>query len=128
MDSAKKYKLKIKKLQETARKLYKLAVFSRYGYFCEVCGKPAEHPHHILQQGLYVNLKYVVENGTPLCSYCHFSKHHEGNQFIHDKIIIKRGIKWWEDLKESQKETKVVHKDVNYYEGVMERLEKIINK
>ena len=70
--------------KKSVRKAFRIAVFKRAKYRCEVCGvegvdrqdKNEGNPldaHHIGKRELMPNGGYVLSNGISLCSTCHLS-------------------------------------------------------
>ena len=107
---------KKKKLRIEADKLWRLAVYKKYGLKCEVCGKKATEPHHFFPKSLYGHLRYNIENGVPLCHRCHFSRHHQGDPIISMIIRNKRGRLWYEELlKKAQNRPKSSYITVKWY-------------
>jgi hypothetical protein len=45
---------------------------------CEVCGKYAQHKHHIFTRGAHKSRALVSENEIHLCAPCHSAWHTEG--------------------------------------------------
>ena len=42
--------------------------------FCEMCGRPANNPHHVVGRRI-LSIRWDLRNGCLLCTYCHlFSK------------------------------------------------------
>lgn len=66
---------------------------------CEVCYMPAQQAHHFFYKGQHGNLRYDLDNGIKLCQKCHFILHHHDPKMITDKIIARRGDKWYQALK-----------------------------
>ena len=54
-------------------------VLKRADYLCEICGKPAEHAHHIQPKKLEPGLDLDPDNGLALCRKCHYEKGHSGD-------------------------------------------------
>ena len=72
----------INKLRNEARqtpeyKQWRKAVYSRDGYQCQICNrKKYLNAHHLRGFSQYIYLRYDVNNGITLCSFCH-KKFHE---------------------------------------------------
>jgi len=117
---------KKKKLRARADKLFTLAVFKKWGRNCEVCGKPAVTAHHYIPKSLSQSLRYDLENGVPICNYCHMSIHTKNDPGCIEKIISHRGRNWAEYIeKMRRKEVKIT---VKYYEDNIKRLEECLTK
>lgn len=52
-------------------KIWSQEVLSRVNYECEICGKPAEHAHHIQPKKLEPGLALDPDNGLAFCKDCH---------------------------------------------------------
>ena len=59
----------------SAYKTWKIAVFERDGFTCQLCGEKKSrditHAHHIKPKRLYPELVYEINNGITLCKECH---------------------------------------------------------
>jgi len=121
-----KYYDKIKRKRKEADKLWKKAVFEKWGKLCEVCGKPASDPHHFFPKGQFGHLRYSLENSVPLCRSCHFSHHQKGDPRIQQKIINRRGDNWFESLKEQAKKNPKSFKNLGWYESHTEKLKEVL--
>jgi len=105
------------RLYDELEKLWPKAVKLTYGnfdgdyYYCEMCGKPCKagegagvglgiNAHHVEGKQSYT-LRWLVINGTPICSGCHtmrrFSAHQDRTAFI-NKMIETRGQEWHDNL------------------------------
>ena len=54
----------------------RFAIFKRYGYRCQACGKYAKgdlHLHHIIP--VRMGGTHTFDNLIPLCSECHYAVH-----------------------------------------------------
>jgi len=79
---------------------------------CELCGKLGEvkdfDAHHIIRK-THEATRYDLNNGVCLCKGCHRFKVHmdtfTASRLI-DKLKIRRGQKWHDDLEEKRKITK----------------------
>lgn len=73
-------------------KEWRLAVFNRDGFVCQMCGKRAKllECHHIRPKYQYPALTLDKDNGITLCKFCHQDRvtRHE-HRFIHifDRIV-----------------------------------------
>lgn len=53
-------------------------VLEARGYFCECCGIPARHVHHIVPSsitGMHSELVFAPENMLVICNDCHLLMH-----------------------------------------------------
>lgn len=100
-------------LDDLWRRVVKLTYgkFDGNYYYCEKCGKPCQAgegigvglgiaAHHIEGKQSYT-LRWLVINGTPVCSGCHTmrkdSAHQDRTMFI-NKMIEIRGQEWYDKL------------------------------
>jgi len=60
-------------LKNKADKLWSQIIRAKNKGRCEVCGKPANNPHHIISRK-NLALRWDVRNGCLLCSGCHTLK------------------------------------------------------
>jgi len=111
---------KKKKLRERADKLFTLAVLKRWGRNCEICGKPATTAHHYVPKSLSQSLRYDLENGVPICNYCHMSIHTKNDPECIEKIINHRGKKWADYIDKNRR--KKVKATVEYYRNNIYKL------
>ena len=113
------------KLKKECDKLWRQIVLETHP-FCEVCQKPSCHPHHFFPKGNFSQLRYSLDNGIGLCNCCHIAHHFKGDPRIHQKIIEKRGIKWYQDLKkQAEKRPEQGYLNVKYYRDKLVELEKL---
>jgi len=115
--ACKKAKTESQKLFKELDDLWRKAVKIVYGstdseyYQCEKCGKwfksgkgigtgKGINAHHIIGKSNY-NVRWEIEDGTPLCSGCHTmrkdSAHQDRTVFL-NWIINKRGQEWFGEL------------------------------
>jgi 5-methylcytosine-specific restriction endonuclease McrA len=94
-DYYEKYKAKKERARKKADKLW----FEKHIRLqCEVCNKKASQVHHFYPKGNFGHLRYDEDNGISICFGCHFAHHHKGDPRIHQGIIKKRGMKWYNRL------------------------------
>ena len=67
----------IKTLRNKADKLWSLKIRSKK--YCEVCGQPANNPHHIVGRR-NLTLRHDLRNGCLLCAGCHTFKRESAHQ------------------------------------------------
>jgi hypothetical protein len=96
--------------------------------FCEVCNKPTVGIHHFFPRSMCSILRFEVENGVGLCRGCHFAHHFKGDPKIHQAIVEKRGIDWYNKLEEQSKILQSSYKTVDWYMGHFNKLTKIYNE
>ena len=118
---------KKQKLCSEADKLWSMVCLEKYGRRCEVCGNQANQVHHFFPKGQYSLLRYDLDNGIVICQRCHF-KHHQGDPTIHQKIIAKRGIKWYNLLEKRSKKRTTSYKTTAYYEENIKRLKNFLKR
>ena len=113
----KKHTTEYQRLFKELDDLWRRAVKVVYGkfdgdyYYCEMCGKPCKagegagrgkgiNAHHVIGKSNY-NVRWEVEDGSPLDSGCHTmrkdSAHQDRSAFL-KKIIDKRGQEWYDRL------------------------------
>lgn len=91
---------------------------------CEVCGEPAIQCHHFYYKSNYGHLRYDEDNAISLCRGCHFLLHHQDPKRIEEKIIEKRGKKWYNNLKKkAYTEPKGSYQTIKYYEDIIKELQ-----
>ena len=90
---------------------------------CEICGKKAVQVHHFFPKGQFGHLRYNVENGISLCKGCHFRLHHQ-DPIIQQAIIGKRGLKWYEGLRDISREKPASYQSIGYYKKIINELNK----
>lgn len=114
-----------KRLEAECDKAWKKLVIKKYGSRCNVCkGEGVIQPHHFFPKRNYYLLKFVVENGVPLCKACHFRHHHLNDPTIHQGIIAGRGKEWYNKLVEKSKEQKYSFKTLDYYDKTLRGLKR----
>lgn len=119
-------KVSIKTLRNKADKLFSQCCFKRYGDRCEVCGKMGHGVHHFVPKSISAYLRYNIDNGVILCTYCHIIRiHSQGDPRIFEDIIKKRGQKWYKELKQLKVvgEKKKSFVSVKYYKQVIKEFE-----
>ena len=114
---------KIRSLQRKADKLWKQKIFEKYGKLCTVCGKIAADPHHCFPKGSFSNLRYDLDNGTPLCRNHHMAIHYRSDPSVMVKIIEKRGKEWYDKLEAKSKEPTKSWKSEAYYQEIIKSLQ-----
>lgn len=120
------YPKKKKKLRLKAEKLWNAAIFKIYGKVC-YCGTKANAPHHFFPKSVYGHLKFDLNNGVPLCKGHHFSHHHKGDPEVHQRVIEKKGEKWFKELrKKATTRPPMSYQTLEYYRETIERLKKVL--
>ena len=110
------------KLMEIADTEWKLAVFRKYGYKCELCGEPSYTAHHFYPKGICKELRYEVPNGVPICNKHHMAHHLKFDPSIHLLIVANRGKGWLSELMAKKKIE--VYPSAKYYKDKIKRLQK----
>ena len=54
---------------------WSLEIRNRDNYKCQICGKKAEHAHHLLYKQYYPELSLSLNNGISLCVKHHYETH-----------------------------------------------------
>ena len=76
-----------KKVEHTlAHKKFRIAIFKRDNYTCQMCGAKRKkgdriilNAHHIRPFSLFPELRHEISNGLTLCSKCHYKIHRGKN-------------------------------------------------
>lgn len=85
--------LKVKKeYNSPAYKQWRIKVFERDRYTCQMCGQKGGQLecHHIRPKYKFPELMLVIDNGCTLCRYCHRSivtRKEEKFYYIFDRIV-----------------------------------------
>ncbi len=114
MRKASKKTLKLK-----CDKLWSLII--RYPGICEVCGKPANNPHHIVGRINHV-VRWDLNNGCLLCSGCHMLNKTSAHA---DPIGF---LKWlyeqrpYDYIYLSDKKNETVKLTIEFYQDTLRRL------
>ena len=121
------YTKKKRKLRNKADKLWKEVIFRKNNKACELTGQTnGLDPHHFYPKSVYGHLRYDLDNGVLLKSGLHFAHHHKGDPEIHQRIIEKKGKKWFESLrKKARTRPPSSYQNMVYYQNIIEQLEKI---
>jgi len=108
--ASQKYRAKIKKARSEADEAWGKLILTLHP-ICEFCEKKkSTDPHHFVPKSQSNILRYDPKNGIGLCHAHHFL-HHLGDPFIQQKIIEKRGKKWFEYIKSKRHE--IMKKNIN---------------
>ena len=113
-------KNKKKRLRAKADKLFQRSYLELR---CENCRRPATVVHHFIPKARCNTLRYCKDNAISLCQGCHFKIHNYSPEIV-DKIIKKRGQKWFTDLKAKSK--KRVQTSISFYEEAIQKIQKEI--
>ncbi len=116
-----------RKLQIEAGKLWRIAVFTKWGHLCTICDNPATDPHHYIERSKNGLLRYEVDNGVPICRTCHGHLTWGSNAVKHrlcEIIREKRGLDWrmWIDFAEKKHDRSFVN--VGWFKEQIEKLKK----
>ncbi len=113
---------KKKKLRAECDRLFKQVILKKYKS-CEVCsGSWQLTAHHYFPRSMAGFIVYLPENGVCLCGHCHFAHHFKGNPLIHQAIMEKRGIEWFNELALKAKEKHASFKTIMWYQEAIENL------
>ena len=123
-----KKKSKMQRLRDKADRLWFEACLKRAGNKCELTDQVfGLQSHHFFSKGLYPMLRFDLDNGVVLKKGLHFNHHHKGDPTVHQRIIEKRGIDWYNKLlKRSHFKLKNSYQNISYYEDIIQELEKEI--
>lgn len=120
-----KKKPKKKTLMNKADKLWSQIIL--LGGNCEICGKPATNPHHIVGRK-NMNLRYDLRNGCRLCF-----QHHTGN-----KVSAHNDPVWfigWVEMARTEDyihllntRNETVTTTIEWYQEHIERLQNILKE
>lgn len=110
------------KLEKECRRAWLVAVFKKYGKYCEVCGEPAYTAHHFFRFQAYPPLRYELANGVPICQRCHTLHHLTGDPAPHILIKDKRGTRWFNRLNKMR--YKEIYFTVKYFNKQIKKLRK----
>lgn len=125
-------KLLKKKLEKEADSEWHKAVIRKYGNRCSFVSnsKRAEHCqritktcHHYFAKGRYPELRYVIDNGVPVCWNCHYKAEKIDRTMLSD-ILLLRGEAWYSDLLKKSQERKGSFQTIDYYKEVIEELKR----
>lgn len=72
------------------RSEFRLAVFTRDGFRCVLCDKPAQDAHHLIERRLWDDGGYHLDNGVSLCGPCHWEA--ERTTYSVEHLRIAAGI------------------------------------
>ena len=120
----------LKTLRKNADTLFSKVCFKIYGDKCECCGKEAHEIHHFFAKSIASFLRYNIQNGVQLCTYCHIIRiHSQGDPRVFETIIKKRGQEWYESLKllKVEGESKGGYQGVKYYQEIIKDFKEYLN-
>lgn len=122
-----KMRSKKAKLRSEADKLW----FKKYLKLnCEVCGSSGGilQGHHFYYRSSYGHLRYSEDNHITLCKKCHFILHTQDPKLITDTIIMVRGKKWYNKLKQqAQNRPQGSYLTIQWYEQKLKELSDTLN-
>lgn len=124
-----KTQLKKKRLRKEADRLcYEICMLNNP--LCEVCRDKAIQSHHFYPKGLYGHLRFDWRyNLIGLCMGCHFTHHQKSDPSIHNTIIAKRGIRWYNKLKKKAiSRTIGSYQTIEYYENTVKGLKRDLKR
>lgn len=118
-------------------RLWREGVFVRDNWTCQNCGQYGVqvNAHHIKNFAQAIELRTSIGNGITFCKTCHKIFHkqfgiknnnkEQVNDFkkITDKIIKKRGQKWYNFLKEKAEHCPSSFENIKYYEEIINNLQ-----
>jgi len=115
-------------LRKMADELWVRCCVKKWGQICESCGKQGVQVHHFFPKGSYNYLRYLLDNGIIICQGCHFRHHFVFDPTIQQRIIAKRGKKWYNKLLKKSKEKHASFKTIKYYQDVIKELEEYLKR
>ena len=114
-------------LRKQADELWRRVCIKQYGQNSLISNEPARDIHHFFPKGNFGHLRYNTDNGCPLTRGEHFAHHHIGNPTIHQRIIDKRGRKWYNELEKlAMEKQKPSYANEKWYKENIERLKALI--
>ena len=121
-----KTKLKAK-LKNKASGLFKDLCILKYGNKCELCNSDyMVTAHHFYYRSSCSHLTYDLDNGIILCCRCHSRLHFKDPKLVEDKIIEKRGKKWFNRLKKkAENPPKFYKNNIIFIETAIKKMEKL---
>lgn len=92
--------------QRTNLDNWRLVIYERENYTCQICGHKGESgykidcilAHHIKPRDLYLELIYDVDNGWCLCVSCHHRLHRFAEQSPYPSTWEKSLVTWREQI------------------------------
>jgi len=115
---ATKQTVKMRRLRKEADHLWFDACMKHWGNIC-ICGKPAVQVHHFYPKGQFGHLRYVIENGIPICMGCHMRV--TNPDFVLN-VIKERGKEWHDSLFNKAKQRPASFRNVGWYQDLIEEL------
>jgi len=132
IDYKKEKRLK-KRLESEADRLWHIAVIKKYGEVCFFHNskkKAKQHQritskcHHYFPKGRYPAMRYVIENGVPICWPDHYKAEKIDRTMLSD-ILLERGKKWYAKLNKimEKRQSWGSFKTIDYYQKIIKELE-----
>ena len=124
-------KIQVDKLKKEADNLWHKAVIKKYGRDCFFHNhslratnhiKTAFTCHHYFPKGCYPELRYDIDNGVPMCWPCHFRLENR-DKSMRDEILLKRGVEWYQGLRDISMKKDKSYKNMLYYKKIIEQLQ-----
>jgi len=87
---------------------------------CEMCPKPVSCVHHLFPKSSSSALRFYPPNLVRVCVGCHLKFHSKFSSEMIDRVVLKRGQKWFDDLQKKRHE--IIKTNKKYYEEIIKEL------